>query len=166
MAKQNKLRNSKTAKAKKDKKKKTASKVSKKPNPTFGKIKAFILDERVHKTIGLLLLLSSLYLLISFTSYLFSWKNDQAYVKDASFWSFVFSGDELDIRNWLGKLGAFTSHNILYGGFGIGSFLIPFNLGLWAIRILFKKELLPIWKTLSISILGWVWLSITLGYFF
>ena len=166
MAKQNKLRNSKTAKAKKDKKKKTASKVSKKQNPTFGKIKAFLLDERVHKTIGLLLLLSSLYLLISFTSYLFSWKNDQAYVKDASFWSFVFSGDELDVRNWLGKLGAFTSHNILYGGFGIGSFLIPFNLGLWAIRILFKKELLPIWKTLCISILGWVWLSITLGYFF
>jgi len=166
MAKQNKLRNSKTAKAKKGKQKKTASKVSKKPNPTFGKVKAFILDERLHKTIGLLLLLSSLYLFISFTSYLFSWKNDQAEVIGANFWSFVFSGDKLDIRNWLGKLGAITSHNILYGGFGIGSFLVPFNFGLWAIRILFKKELLPIWKTLSISILGWVWLSITLGYFF
>lgn len=168
MAKQNRLRNTKEKKGAKNKNRKPASN-GKGPSQTglfLKKVKAFFLDERLHKSLGLLLILSSLYLFISFTSYLFSWKIDQGHVRDENFWSFVFSGEDLDIRNWLGKLGAYTSHSILYGGFGIGSFVIPFNFGLWAIRILFKKELLPIWKTLSISLLGWIWLSITFGYFF
>lgn len=167
MTNQNKLRNNKSEKTKKSSKTKASgNKKPRKPNPLWLNIKKFFLDERLHKTTGLLLFLSSIYLFLSFTSYLFSWKNDQGLVNNEPFWSFVFSGEEVDIRNWLGKLGAYTSHNILYGGFGIVSFLIPFNFALWGIKILFKKDVLPLLKTLSISCIVWVWLSITLGYFF
>lgn len=167
MAKQNTIRNSKAEpKSKRSKKKSAGKKKTKAPNPTWAKIVGFFKDERVHKTAGLILILISLYLFIAFTSYLFSWKNDQGYVKDAGFWSFVFSGEDVDIRNWLGKFGAITSHKIIYGWFGIASFLIPFNLMLWGIRILFKKSLLPIGKTLGISVIALVWVSIAFGYFF
>ncbi|MDG2332247.1 MAG: DNA translocase FtsK 4TM domain-containing protein, partial [Flavobacteriales bacterium] len=163
----NKIRNSKPEKKKKSSKAKAnGNKKPKAPNPLWLKIKQFFLDERLHKTTGLILLLSSIYLFLSFTSYLFSWKNDQDLVNNVPFWSFVFSGEELDIRNWLGKLGAYTSHSIIYGGFGIVSFLLPFNFALWGIKILFKKDFLPLLKTLSISGVIWVWLSITLGYLF
>ena len=167
MANQNKLRNSKSEKKKKSSKAKASdNKKPKAPNPIWLKIKQFFLDERLHKTTGLILLLSSIYLFLSFTSYLFTWKNDQDLVNNVPFWSFVFSGEEVDIRNWLGKLGAYTSHSIIYGGFGIVSFLLPFNFALWGIKILFKKDFLPLLKTLSISGVIWVWLSITLGYLF
>jgi S-DNA-T family DNA segregation ATPase FtsK/SpoIIIE len=174
MAKQNTIRNNKAdAKSKKTKASKPSSKKSEKPlkkkkspNATIAKITSFFKDERLHKTFGLLLLLTCLYLFLAFTSYLFSWKNDQGYVKDINFWSFIFSGEDLDVRNWLGRFGAMTSHRMIYGWFGIASFLIPFNLVIWGIRVLFKKSILPIGKTLSISILSIVWLSISLGFSF
>jgi len=173
MAKQNTIRNTKSdSKSKKTKKSKASSKKSEKPskkkapNATIAKITGFFKDERVHKTFGLLLLLTSLYLFLAFTSYLFSWKNDQGYVKGVNFWTFILSGEELDVRNWLGRFGAMTSHRMIYGWFGVASFLIPFNLAIWGIRVLFKKSILPLGKTLAISILSIVWLSISLGYSF
>lgn len=66
--------------------------------------------------------MGAIYLLISFISYLSSWKADQDKVLALS-WRILFkSGSE--VNNWLGRLGALSSHFFFYYGFGIACFLI------------------------------------------
>ena len=116
-------------------------------------------DERTQKSVGLLLLLTSLYLFICFTSYLFTWKTDYSIIDGKTF-SFVFSGDEVFVKNWLGKLGAFTAHKFLKVWFGVASYVFPFLFFILGIKVLFKVTLLPILKSLKISFVGLVWFSI------
>jgi len=69
------------------KKKESSTKKSKK-NKGISKFKSvisFLKDERLHKSIGLLLILFSFYLLIAFTSYLFTWKVDYNIIDGKSF---------------------------------------------------------------------------------
>ncbi|MFL2570925.1 MAG: DNA translocase FtsK 4TM domain-containing protein [Parvicellaceae bacterium] len=126
---------------------------------------SFCKDERLHKTIGLLLILLGVYLFISFTSYLFTWKNDYSIINDKPF-SFIFSNDEFIIKNWLGKLGAFTAHKFLKVWFGIASYFFVFISLLVGLRILLKLKILPIIKSLKVSFLGLIWMSMTLAFIF
>ena len=78
----------------------------------FTGIKSFFADERFHKTSGLLLVLISINLFFSFTSYLFTWKFDLSIIDGKSI-GFIFNGEESEIQNWLGKFGAYISHRFL-----------------------------------------------------
>ena len=132
----------------------------------FGKkIAGFFSDERLHKSVGLIFLLIGFYLFLSFTSYLFTWKNDYSLVNDQSF-SFVFSSEEMIIKNWLGKLGAFTAHKFLKVWFGISSYFFCYISLLVGARILFKFKLISIVKSLKVSFLGLIWISMTAGFIF
>ncbi len=46
-------------------------------------VKQLLKDERTHKISGTVLLLIAFFLFISFTSYLFTWQEDQSYVSKA-----------------------------------------------------------------------------------
>ncbi|MEC8603466.1 MAG: DNA translocase FtsK 4TM domain-containing protein [Bacteroidota bacterium] len=132
----------------------------------FGKkIAGFFSDERLHKSVGLIFLLIGFYLFLSFTSYLFTWKNDYSLVNDQSF-SFVFSSEEIIIKNWLGKLGAFTAHKFLKVWFGISSYFFCYISLLVGARILFKFKLISIVKSFKVSFLGLIWISMTAGFIF
>ncbi len=84
------------------------------------RLKLGINDERVPKLIGILFLLAGLYLLIAFTSYLFTWKVDQSDVLQFS-WSLLLGNYEM--ANWLGRLGAIVSNMFFYWGFGLPSYI-------------------------------------------
>ena len=95
----------------------------KKSNKEYFKgIKAFFADERFHKTSGLFLVLISIYLFFSFTSYLFTWKYDLSIIDGKSI-GFVFNGEESEIQNWLGKFGAYIAHRFLKIWYGVASYL-------------------------------------------
>jgi hypothetical protein len=72
-------------------------------------------DERLSKLFGMFLLFLSFYFLIAFTSYFFTWENDHDIVFRFS-WE-IFLGD-VEVDNWLGRLGAFLADSIIYWGFG------------------------------------------------
>ena len=78
-------------------------------------------DERIPKIIGILSLLLAVYLFIAFTSYLFTWQEDQDRVLQFN-WGLLLEGD-LKVTNWLGRLGAIVSNMFFYWGFGIPSFI-------------------------------------------
>jgi len=82
--------------------------------------KSFLKDERVRFTIGLFALLLSIYILISFISYLFTWKVDQSFE-----WQNLFSGSDIRVKNWTGKLGASISALFMNKWFGISSLAFP-----------------------------------------
>ncbi|MCB0643927.1 MAG: DNA translocase FtsK 4TM domain-containing protein, partial [Phaeodactylibacter sp.] len=78
-------------------------------------------DERVIKLIGLLCLFFGFYLLIAFTSYLFTWHIDYDKVSKLDFGELVSKNTQ--VANWLGRLGAVVSHFFFDLLFGLPSFI-------------------------------------------
>jgi S-DNA-T family DNA segregation ATPase FtsK/SpoIIIE len=131
----------------------------------FKGIKSFFADERFHKTSGIFLVLISIYLFVSFTSYIFTWKYDLSII-DGKPISFVFNGEESEIQNWLGKFGAYIAHRFLKIWYGIASYLFVLIFFVLGFKSLFKYELLPMTKTLKVSFISLIWLCTFLGFVF
>jgi DNA segregation ATPase FtsK/SpoIIIE, S-DNA-T family len=142
----------------------TSKKKKKIKTKRFAHIINFFKDERLHKSVGLFLILFSAYLFIAFTSYLFTWKYDQNIIDDKMF-DWVFNGDEVLVQNWLGKLGAFTAHHFLKIWFGIASYTFTFIAFILGFKALFKHTLFSLVKSLKVSFILIIWLSTTMAFF-
>ena len=126
---------------------------------------ALLKDERTRNVIGLFFLLLSGVLLLSLTSYLFTWKIDQDELFERS-WLNVWLDPNVNIENWLGTFGALLSHQLINNGFGISSFVFALITFLIGFKILFHVELLPFWRTVGHSVFVLLWTSIFLGAIF
>lgn len=84
-------------------------------------VRDLVKDERTHKIIGTLFLLICLFLFTCFSSYLFTWAEDQSEINRTSLF---FPDKEIEIANILGTLGAWVSYQVMNNGFGLASFLI------------------------------------------
>ena len=108
-------------------KKSTAKKKSKNKSSKKGKGKkgnSFLskIDfNKIATVVGSFLILFSFFLTIASVSYLFTWQLDQDKLINVSFFDFIFSGDQIQIHNWLGKFGAWMVHFMMYDLFGIKS---------------------------------------------
>lgn len=78
-------------------------------------------DERTTKIAGAISLLLTIFLFIAFTSYLFTWQEDQD--KVYQFGIKIFATNDVRVHNLLGVLGAFVAHLFIYKGFGVASYL-------------------------------------------
>lgn len=121
-------------------------------------------NEKITKITGLIFIVFSVFLLLALSAYLFTWKIDQDKLNHS--WNEILFNPDIQVENWLGKLGALVSHQLIFAGFGISSFLIPFLIFIVGFRILFKTTLLPILKSFRYTIFTILWLSIALGYVF
>jgi S-DNA-T family DNA segregation ATPase FtsK/SpoIIIE len=130
-------------------------------------------DGRILKITGLFFLVLSIFFLIAFTSYLFTWQQDQSYVSPANGgWHNMFksskelieSGITNPIDNWLGVFGALLANQFIYEWFGVASFLfvfIFFVIGFW---LVFKIKLFSVAKMLAYSLFAIVFISVTIGF--
>jgi S-DNA-T family DNA segregation ATPase FtsK/SpoIIIE len=109
-------------------------------------------DERTHKILGSLLLFISLTLFVSFTSYLFTWDEDQDKVLQAG--SRMFWGTDQEVSNLLGTLGAFVSHLFIYKGFGIASYLFCSLFFVVGVNLLFGRKVFSIARNIRYIIVG------------
>lgn len=129
---------------------------------------------RFVKIVGLFFVIISIYFLVAFTSYLFTWQEDQSYVIDANGgWSNLFKTvDELKnngvdapvVQNWLGKIGALLSHQFIYEWFGVASFLFIFVFFVIGYRLLFKVKIFAIEKVLGYSFFFLLFISLAFGF--
>ncbi|WP_026898007.1 FtsK/SpoIIIE family DNA translocase [Daejeonella oryzae] len=132
-------------------------------------------DGRPVKILGLFFLIVSLYFLVAFTSYLFTWQEDQSYVMDSNggwgnLWKTQQELLELGfkqpvVENWLGKFGALLSHQFIYEWFGVASFLFIAVFFIIGYRMLFKITVLSISKTLGYSFFLILFISLTFAFF-
>ncbi|MEO0789462.1 MAG: DNA translocase FtsK 4TM domain-containing protein [Bacteroidota bacterium] len=99
---------------------------AKKKNPKQASFNFWPKDERLSKLLGLFLLFLAFYLLIAFISYLFTWRIDQARVRDSGL--AIFIHDAIPVANQMGRLGAFFSNLFFYYLFGLGSFFVVYFL--------------------------------------
>src|ERR1700761_1233951 len=131
-------------------------------------------DGRLVKIAGLIFLLLSIFFLVAFTSYLFTWEQDQSYVLPSNGgWHNLFKTTQelMDngiknpmVDNWLGKFGALLSNQFIYEWFGVASFAFVFVFFVIGYRLLFKVRLYHIGKTLGYSLFLLVFVSLTIGF--
>ncbi|MCB0652351.1 MAG: DNA translocase FtsK 4TM domain-containing protein [Saprospiraceae bacterium] len=126
-------------------------------------LKLGINDERIPKLIGILCLFFGLYLLIAFISYIFTWSIDQDKVFRFS-WAQVLRS-EIDMANWLGRLGAIVSHTFFFWGFGLSSFIFVYLLGKLGFWLIQRKPILKFLPILNKSVLILLLSSMILEFF-
>ena len=119
-------------------------------------------DERTHKITGAVFLLLSIFLFIAFTSYLFTWREDQDKVIRGI--SILAPSRVLKVANLLGNLGAYVSHLFFYMGFGLASYFICTFFFITGINWLFARKFFSIKRNLRYVLIGLVYLSTTLAF--
>ena len=140
-----------------------AKKKKKKNNGIVGflsSLVAFFRDDRFRYAMGIIFLLVSIFILLSFISYLIHWKTDQDFE-----WAGVFSGPEIKVENQGGKMGAWLSNLFINKWFGLSSFLVPGILVIWSMA-LYRIRLVKTWKAVRNSLILIILLSVTLGLLF
>src|SRR5687768_12779771 len=160
-------------KLKKSIKPKVEEKPIKKEKPNLGKLKnereekvdlkKLAKDERTHKIIGTVFLLISIFLLFSFLSYFFTWKEDQSQVFNNP--SFLWD-DTVKVNNLLGRLGAYVSHFFIYRGFGIASLLFCTFFFVVGINLLVRRKVFSIWRNLRYVTVGLLVASVCFAFLF
>ena len=170
----NTFKNNGSAAAKKAKAATTLSYKKREPRKSFDHIDFSEGQRKALKIVGIFLLLLSFVFAVAFVSYFFTWKVDQSYISQTnSGWSTLFNtaeelaDDSIEmpmVQNKLGKFGALLANQFIYEWFGVASLLFILVLFVIGYKLLYKKSLLPVWKTIIYSFVAVIFISVTLGF--
>lgn len=125
-------------------------------------LKALMRDERTWKIVGIIMVFSSLFLFVSFLSYLSNWKNDSSVV---SLGSSAFWGNHT-VQNAAGILGALTAAFFIEDCFGFASFLICTFFFVVGVNLLFRRRVFSIWRNVKYVTIGMLVFSVILSFLF
>lgn len=126
------------------------------------KMKELVKDERTHKVMGVFFLLLSLYCFIAFTSYLFTWEDDQDKIFHYTTRELFFGDVKVD--NLLGRLGAYVSHNAFFYGVGIAAFLFCYFFFIIGINFIVGRRVFRIWRNVKYILFGLLFISMSLSF--
>ena len=136
---------------------KPTSILNKKENNADPKL-AKLSNNQLKILIGCLLILFAVALLVAFISFFVFGQFDQSAVAE-------ISDRQIEVKNWLGKFGAYAADLYIYRGFGIASFFIVklfFATGLYMVLNLPLKKLKSTWFW---DLFAMIVLSVIFGFF-
>ena len=119
-------------------------------------------DERTSKIIGAVSLLVTLFLFVAFTSYLFTWQEDQDMVQ---LWrTHLFTVNDLKANNLMGYFGAFVAYQIIFNGFGVAAYLFCSFFFVLGVNLFFTKPIFSLWRNVRYVIIGLLVLSTSFAF--
>jgi S-DNA-T family DNA segregation ATPase FtsK/SpoIIIE len=119
-------------------------------------------DERTSKIMGAVSLLLTLFLFVAFTSYLFTWQDDQDMVQ---LWrTHLFSINDLKANNLMGYVGAFVAYQMMFNGFGLAAYLFCTFFFVLGVNLFFTKPIFSLWRNIRYVILGLLVISTCLAF--
>lgn len=124
---------------------------------------AFLKDRKFHLFVGFFLLLASIFLAVSFVSYLSYGQADQSVVEAFLETNIKESGQE--VQNSFGLIGAISAHYFIFLWFGIAALLIPIFLFVAGYRIVWQKTIVPVNNAFNFTVFYLIWTSLLMGYF-
>ncbi len=126
--------------------------------------KKFFRNQRLLKATGLFIVLFSVFLLMAFFSYLFTWKSYD-YLVDSRVLNWELLGDaSVSVDNMMGRVGAIVAHLFIKMGFGISSFLFVVIFSAIGIRLLTGQKFFSLHKIIIHSLFFIIWLSVFFGF--
>jgi DNA segregation ATPase FtsK/SpoIIIE, S-DNA-T family len=130
--------------------------------PAAVTVEEVVKDERTWKILGAVSLLFCIFLFVAFTSYLFTWQEDQDKVHQ--FGIRIFATDDVRVSNLLGVLGAYTAHLFFYKGFGLASYLLCSFFFVLGVNLLFDRKVFNLLRNVKYIIVGVVVISMAMAY--
>ncbi len=118
-----------------------------------------------NKLLGGVLLLFSVFVILSSLGYIFSWRADQS-ILNSGVREFIFDFKENTPENFMGKLGAFFAHMFIYNGFGLGSFFLYPILFILGFNLYFNNKFAIRPKTVSKLLVIAIWVSLVCALMF
>jgi S-DNA-T family DNA segregation ATPase FtsK/SpoIIIE len=119
-------------------------------------------DERTSKIMGLLFMLLTIFLFVAFTSYLFTWQEDQDKIQ---MWrKLLFSKEDIKVNNQVGYFGAFIAYQIVFNGFGIAAYLFCAFTFVVGVNLFFTKSIFSIWRNVKYVLIGLLVISTALAF--
>ncbi len=120
------------------------------------------IDVRVWRIAGFLLILFSIYLLLSFFSFFVNWfkANPDTGVNQMFHIAETFKDHTKIVESWTGKLGGNLADIFIRNSFGLGAFFIAFALFEFGVRLLFKLKTVSNWRFFELSVLSLLWLPL------
>ncbi len=129
--------------------------------------KPFVLDERVKRVAGAMLIFLAIYLFLAFLLFILNWFNE---VTDDLFGDFpvadVLLGNDRGVKNNTGNLGAMLSQMLVKEGFGIGAFYLVALFLHWGIRLVTGFRMLTPWRNWRLAVFTLIWLPLFFAYVF
>jgi S-DNA-T family DNA segregation ATPase FtsK/SpoIIIE len=119
-------------------------------------------DERTHKITGAVFLLLAIFLLLAFTSYLYTWKEDQNIVSRG--WHILMPSAAVKASNLLGNLGALVSNFFFFDGFGLASYLFCSFFFIVGVNLMLKRKVFSISRNLRYVVTGLLYISVLLAF--
>ncbi len=143
-------------------KQKTERKSTEKSDSTgFWKRTKYILtDERTRFVVGIIILISTIYLFVSFISYFFTGTADFSKIESSTV---IDKAPRTDIHNWSSIIGAYLAEKFINQWFGISSFFIVIYAFILGLRFM-KVRAASLWKSFFHCSFLLIWLSVFLGY--
>ncbi|MEI7735565.1 MAG: DNA translocase FtsK 4TM domain-containing protein [Ferruginibacter sp.] len=124
-------------------------------------VKQLLKDERTHKIAGSVLLLTAILLFVAFSSYLFTWAEDQ----DKFSFRMLLAND-IKVQNLLGTLGAFLSEIFIRKGFGLAAYLFCTFFFVLGVNLFFGKKVFSVSRNIKYLIVGLPVLSVACAVIF
>ncbi len=135
--------------------------VKKEKEPALPQVKWWK-DERIPKVSGLLLILFSFVLAVAFTSYLFTLADDQSEVMSGGI--STLADNSIQVKNSLGRLGAWLADVFINNLFGLSSYLLVITSFVIGFNWLVRKSVFPAFKISIYSFVGAIWFSTALAF--
>src|SRR5665647_482570 len=127
-------------------------------------VKKLLKDERSHKIAGTILILISILLFLSFTSYLFTWQEDQSKVFKGA--KILLPSHAESMANLLGTVGAYFSDLFFRSGFGIASYLFCTFFFIVGVNLFAPKKIFSVSRNIRYVIVGLLIISVTASFLF
>ena len=121
-------------------------------------VKKLIHDERSHKIAGTVLILISLLLFIAFTSYLFTWQQDQSKILQGA--KILLPSHDQPMANALGAGGAYFADLFFRSGFGIASYLFCLFFFVVGVNLFAPKKVFSVSRNIRYVITGLLVISV------
>ena len=112
-------------------------------------VRQLLRDERTHKIAGSICLLLAILLFVAFTSYLFTWSEDQ----DKFSYRMLLVND-IKVQNLLGTFGAFISEIFIRKGFGIAAYLLCTFFFVLGANLFFGKKIFSVSRNIKYLVIG------------
>ena len=125
-------------------------------------VKKLLKDERSHKIAGTFFILIAFLLFVSFTSYLFTWQEDQSKVMKGA--KILLPSHAESMANLLGTAGAYFSDLFFRYGFGIASYLFCTFFFVVGVNLFSPKKIFSISRNIRYVIVGLLVISVSASF--
>jgi len=117
---------------------------------------------RNHKFLAIFSWLICIFLFIAFTSYLFTWKEDQDKIFSLSY--HILLNNDVTVENLLGRLGAYISHFFFYEEIGIASYFLCYLFFIIGVNLLVGRRVFRISSHLFFIVFGILYVCTAAGF--